>query len=128
MNEGEKLLDEFGQIVFGRFDQALKSIHESLVSGERPADRVFRALIEPLSETDRSMAIAQYCLEKFVHDFMAAMEDSNTFFVAAAADGEVALNLKQFSEYGLHSEQIYWQEKYSQNASVSEAVIEKLDF
>ncbi len=128
MNEGEKLLDEFGRLVFGRFDQALKSLHVSLVSGDRSADHVFRALIEPLSEADRSMKIAQYCLEKFVHDFMAAIEDSETFFIAAAADGGVGLDLKQFSESGLHAEQIYWQEKYSQNASVSEAIIEKLDF
>lgn len=126
-NEGEKLLEEFGRIVVGRFDQSLKSIHATLVSGDRPADRAFRAVIEPLSEVDRSMKIAQYCLEKFIHDFMAAIEDSDVFLISATTDGETILDLKRFSESGLQAEQIYWHEKFSKNHRVTQAVIDIID-
>ena len=121
--EGGDLLKEFGRLVFGRFDQVLENLRSSLTSRDAPSDRAFREIISSIPEPDRSLRIAQYGLEDFVHELMAIIEDSDTFsLVGQQSDGSV-VDLKQFSESGLQAEQIYWQEEFSKKESISQMIV-----
>ncbi|MEI5680259.1 MULTISPECIES: hypothetical protein [unclassified Mesorhizobium] len=122
-NQADELLKEFGRAVFDRFDHVLASLRPMLGERDFPSDQAFRSLLALAAENDRPMLIAQYGLEHFMHELMATLEDSEIFhLVAKTPDGDF-IDLKQFSESGLHAEQIYWQEEFSTHESISQKIV-----
>lgn len=122
-SQADGLLREFGRAVFDRFDNVLANLRLTLDDRDFPSDQALRSLLASAAETDRPLLIAQYGLENFIHEFMAAIEDSEIFHLVGKTPDGRFIDLKQFSESGLHAEQIYWQEEFSTHESISQKIV-----
>ena len=115
--ERERLSNEFGKIVAERFDSALSQLRKSL-SGTHSSDQRLREYLDSLPEVDRPIAIAQRAMETFLHGLMFAIESSDIYHLTATSSDGSAVDLKESADAGLHTEQFYWLEDFSQNESI----------
>ena len=114
----KELLAGLGHLVVKRFDASLRNLKRKLADREHPSDIAFHEYIDSLSDEERPLKIAQYALEGFLHDLMASLNESDTYFILGKRDQGFAVNLKDFTVDGFHAEALDWLEKFSESKTI----------
>lgn len=121
--EGKKNLERFGEMVVGRFDYAIKQLRRSVTEGDRESDIIFKKYLKNFSEDERLVISGQRAIEIFLHDLMAAIEESNVFRIEALSEGGEWFDLRTVSDGGLNVDQLYWIDEFSANERISEKLV-----
>ena len=119
----QEILDGFGSLVYEVFDETLDTLKDALTSDQLPAFRALRELLDEMPPTEKTMTAAQYALETFIHDLMAAFQESNSYAAVAKIGSEGVANIRNLAEVGLEFEQVDWQERHSKYSSITQQIV-----